>query len=63
MFKFYKNNYFKIKQEIDGKVNLYSHCIECGFKKFEIIDKEELRDLLKVETAIHMKQCFSTVCV
>ena len=28
----------------------YSHCIECGFKKFQTIDKDELRDLLKVET-------------
>ena len=63
MFKFYKNNYFKIKQETDGNVNLSSHCIECGFKKFETIDKEELRDLLKVETTIYMKQCFSIICV
>ena len=60
--KFIKNNDFKIKQEIDGKVNLYSHCIDCGFKKFEIIDKEELSDLLKVETRVYMKQCYSILC-
>ena len=29
------------------KIILILHCIECGFKKFEAIDKEELKDLLK----------------
>ena len=38
----------KIKSEIDGKNNFYSRCIDCAFKKFETIDKEELSDLLKV---------------
>ena len=33
--------------EIDGKTNLYSYCIDCGFKKLETIDKEEVSDLLK----------------
>ena len=45
--KFTNNNIIKIKHEIDGTINNYSHCIECAFKKFESIDKEELRDLLK----------------
>ena len=36
------NNVIKIKCEIDGKINLYSYCIDCGFKKFETIDKDEL---------------------
>ena len=61
--KFIKNNDFKIEQEIDGKFNLYSHCIDCGFKKFLTIDKEKLSDLLKVETTIYLKQCCSIVCV
>ena len=46
--KFTKNNYIKVKCKIDGNINLYSRCIDCGFKKFETIDKEELSDLLKV---------------
>ena len=33
--------------QTDGKINLYSHCIDCSFKKFETIDKEELCDLWK----------------
>ena len=42
MPKVYKQQkYFKKKHEIDGKNNLYSHWIECGF---ETIDKEELSD-------------------
>ena len=31
---FTKNN-FKIKCEIGGKINLYSCCKDCDFKKFE----------------------------
>ena len=46
--KFTKNNNIKIKRGIDGKSNLYPHCIDCGFKKFETIDKEELTDFVKV---------------
>ena len=45
--KFTNNNNIKIKRKIDGKIALYSYCIECGFKKFEAIDKEKLYDLLK----------------
>ena len=30
----------KMKSEIDGKINLYSHRIDCGSEKFETIDKE-----------------------
>ena len=29
------------------KINLYCYFADCGFKKFETIDKEELSDLLK----------------
>ena len=29
--KFTHDKNTKIKDEIDGKTNLYSHCIECGF--------------------------------
>ena len=25
-----------------GKINLYSHCIDCSFKKIETIDEKEL---------------------
>ena len=42
-----KNGNMKIKREIDEKTNLYSGCVDCGFQKFETIDKEELRYLLK----------------
>ena len=48
MLKVYKNNNIKMKREIDGKINLYYWCYDCGFKKFETIDKEEVNDLLKV---------------
>ena len=44
---FTKNNNIKLKFKIDAKINLYSGCIGCGFKKFATIDKEELRDLLR----------------
>ena len=47
MLVFTKNRNTKIKGEIGGKISLYSHCIDCGFKKFETIDKERLRYLLK----------------
>ena len=29
-----------VRMEIDEKINLYSNCIACGFKKFETIDKK-----------------------
>ena len=47
MLKVNKNNIFKIKSEIDCKINLYSYCIDCGFKKLETNDEEEVSDLLK----------------
>ena len=28
-------------------MNLYSSCIDCGFKKFQNMDKKELSNLLK----------------
>ena len=45
--KFKSNNNIKVKLEIDGKINLYSHYIDCGFKKFETINIIELSDTLK----------------
>ena len=44
---FTKNNKIKIECEKDGKCNLCSRCIDCGFKRFATIDKKELSDLLK----------------
>ena len=44
---FTKRRNFEIKHKIDGNINLYSRCIDFGFKKLETIDKEELIDLLK----------------
>ena len=46
--KFTKNNNIAIKHKIDGKINFYFCCIDCGFKKLDTIDKEELSDSLKV---------------
>ena len=37
----------KVKREIDGKINIYSRCNDCSFKKVTPIDKEEISDLLK----------------
>lgn len=31
--KFTKSNDIKIKREMDVNINLYSHCIDCGFTK------------------------------
>ena len=45
--KFMYNNNVKIKHEITGRIKLCSYYIDCGFKKFEAIDKEDLNDLLK----------------
>ena len=44
---FTKNRNVKIKRDIDGKINLYSGCIDCSFKKFETNDEEEMSYLLK----------------
>lgn len=33
----FKDNNSKIKPEIDGKIEHYSYCIDCGLKKFEAI--------------------------
>ena len=46
---FTKKNNIKLKPKIDKKkkINLYFHCIDCGFKRFDSINKEELRVLLK----------------
>ena len=46
--KFRKNNKIKIKQEIHGKINLYSRCTDHHFKTFATCNKEELGDVLKV---------------
>ena len=45
--KFTNKNEIKIKREIDGKINLYSNCINCGFNKFQNIGEEEISDILK----------------
>ena len=37
----------KEKWEIDGKINFYSHCNDCSFKKLATIDKGKLCDLIK----------------
>ena len=39
---------FKIKREINEKINLYSRFIDCSFKSFKTIGKKELSGLLKV---------------
>ena len=45
---FTKNKNIKTKRKETEKINLYSHFIDCGLKKFETIDEEELNGLLKV---------------
>ena len=44
---FTKNKSIKIKRKIDDNINLYSHCIDCGFKKIEIFNEEELSYFLE----------------
>lgn len=39
------NNNIELIRETDRKTKLYSQCIDCGLKKIEIIDNEELGDL------------------
>ena len=46
--KFTKNNNIKTKRRMDGKINLYLYFINCGFKKLETTDEEELADSLKI---------------
>ena len=41
---FTENRNIKVKREVDRKVNLYSRFNYRGFKRFEIIDEEELID-------------------
>ena len=43
-----KNRNIKIKRKIVAKINLYSRCVDCSFRKFETTDKKEMSDLLKV---------------
>ena len=38
LYLFKKNKNINIKREIDGNNNLYSRCIECGFKIYGAID-------------------------
>ena len=42
---FSENKNIKVKRKIDGKINIYSRCNDCSFKKFPAIDKEKLSDL------------------
>ena len=44
---FRRNRDIKIKCKTDGKNNLYCCSMDCGFKKFETIDEEDLSYLLK----------------
>ena len=44
---FTKNNKINLKCKIDEKINLYSRCIGCCFKKSVTINKKEISDLLK----------------
>ena len=44
---FTKNRNIKVKSKIDCVINLYSRCIDCGFKMFGTIDEEDLSYLLK----------------
>ena len=36
---FTKNNNIKVKCKMDGKINLYSTCIDCDFKNLTVIKK------------------------
>ena len=56
--KFTNNRNIK-KRGNRWKIN-FSYCINCGFKKFEIIYEEELGDLLKSLCYIQ-KQCYFIV--
>ena len=56
---FTNNNNIKLKQEINGKIILYSHCIGCSFKKFTTINNEEIGVLLK-NFGLNIKQCYLT---
>ena len=42
-----KYNNIKIKRKIDGKMNLYHRCIDCGFKNCATTDERKIIDLLK----------------
>lgn len=43
---FPKKSSIRLKPEKDGKINLYSRCID-SFKKFATINEEEISDVLK----------------
>ena len=43
---------FKIKSEVDGKIDLYSDCFNCNFEKIRTIDKEELSGLFEISSYI-----------
>ena len=55
---FTENKNIKVKRKIDGKINIYSCCNDCSFKKFPAIDKEKLSDLWK---DLIIKQCYLIV--
>ena len=44
MLKVHKKNDIRTKYEIDKKVNLYSRCIGCDFKRFVTIDEEKIKN-------------------
>ena len=58
--KFVDNNNVKIKLEIDGKNDLYSYCMEYGFKVFETIDKRRTKTFIE-NFEICIKQCYRII--
>ena len=45
MLNVYKNNNIKIKLKMNGSGNLHFRYVNCGFKNFETIEKEEISDI------------------
>ena len=43
-----KINNININHAIDEEINFYFQSIDCGFKKFETINRKNIGDLLKV---------------
>ena len=60
--KFIKSNNIKVKDLIDGKINLHSCCINSSCKMFEAIDKEKSSDLLKVWIIYKTMLSYSSKC-
>ena len=50
-----KINNININHAIDEEINFYFQSIDCGFKKFETINRKNIGDLLKVWTIYKAK--------